>query len=104
VFSEKNGFPIDTAFYIKLKNTEDVDIRFLYYILDTLELEQTNTQAGVPGLNRNDAYKIKIPLPPLETQKQIVARIEKMEKEKEKKKREINDIEQKIKDEIADVW
>jgi restriction endonuclease S subunit len=35
-----------------------------------------NTQAGVPGLNRNDAYKIKIPLPSLSVQEEIVAEIE----------------------------
>jgi type I restriction enzyme M protein len=76
VYSEKKGTPIDTAFYIKLKNTEKIDLKFLYHLLGTLELDKTNTQAGVPGLNRNDAYKIKIPLPPLEIQKQIVAELD----------------------------
>lgn len=33
-------------------------------------------QAGIPGLNRNDAYELHIPLPPLSIQEEIVAEIE----------------------------
>ncbi|TAK11913.1 MAG: restriction endonuclease subunit M/S [Anaerolineae bacterium] len=76
VYSEVNGFPIDTTFYVQLFNKDNVELKFLYYILQRLGLEKVNTQAGVPGLNRNDAYKVKIPLPPLEVQREIVEQIE----------------------------
>jgi type I restriction enzyme S subunit len=36
-------------------------------------------QGGVPGLNRNDAYLIKIPLPPLPEQERIVAILDKFD-------------------------
>lgn len=75
-FSEKSGYPIDTTFYIQLKDTSKIDQKFLYSILRQAGLDKVNTQAGVPGLNRNDAYKIKIPLPPLDVQKEIVEQIE----------------------------
>ncbi len=74
-YSEKNGFPIDTTFYIKLENEEKIKLDYLFHILKSLNLQSVNTQAGVPGLNRNDAYKIQIPLPPLEIQRQIVDEI-----------------------------
>jgi len=73
-YSDKNGYPIDTTFFIR--DTAKINIKYLYHILNTLNLSSVNTQAGVPGLNRNDAYKIKIPLPPLEIQRKIVEEIE----------------------------
>jgi Restriction endonuclease S subunits len=39
-------------------------------------LKNLSGGAGIPGLNRNDAYDKKIPLPPLEVQREIVAEIE----------------------------
>lgn len=79
-YSEKNGYPIDTAFYVKLLDEDKVDLKFLYLILRTVGLNKVNTQSGVPGLNRNDAYKIKIPLPLIEIQKEMVEEIEKEER------------------------
>jgi len=32
--------------------------------MSNLDLGKVNTQAGVPGLNHNDAYKVKTPFPP----------------------------------------
>lgn len=75
-YSEINGFPIDTTFYVKLQDQNKVNQKFLFHILQALDLKNLNTQAGVPGLNRNDAYNLKIPLPPLSAQKEIVERVE----------------------------
>jgi type I restriction enzyme M protein len=74
-YSDKNGFPIDTTFYVKLENEDKVTLKYLFHILKSLNLQSVNTQAGVPGLNRNDAYKIKIPIPPLEIQCQLINEI-----------------------------
>lgn len=75
-YSDKNGYPIDTTFYIKLEDENRVKLKYLYHILRSLDLKGVNVQAGVPGLNRNDAYKLKIPLPPLTVQGEIVAELE----------------------------
>lgn len=79
-YSEKSGFPIDTTFYVELLDENKTNLIFLYFLLRTLKLGKLNTQSGVPGLNRNDAYKVKIPLPPIEVQKEIVGQIEKYQK------------------------
>jgi restriction endonuclease S subunit len=70
-WSDASGFPIDTTFYVSLKDKNLISLRYLYYMLKTLRLNEVNTQSGVPGLNRNDAYDLEIPLPPLEVQAQV---------------------------------
>ena len=101
-YSEKSGFPIDTTFYIKLKNK--IDLKFLYFILKSLNLKNINQQAGVPGLNRNDAYKIKIPLPPLEVQREIVSKIEQEKQFVEVNKKLIECFKQKIDTAITSIY
>ena len=77
VFVETNCFPIDTTYYVKLKDPEHTDIIYLYHLLKTLDLPSLREGAGIPGLNRNDVYeKYKLPMPPLEVQREIVAEIE----------------------------
>jgi len=103
-YSNKNGFPIDTTFFIKLENEEKVNLKFLFYTLKDLDLQSVNTQAGVPGLNRNDAYKLEIPLPPLEIQREIVARIERERAIVESNRELIRIYEEKVKKVIERVW
>jgi type I restriction enzyme S subunit len=50
-------FPIDTVFYVIPK----VPLSFCYCQLQTLGLEAMNTDAAVPGLNRNNVYRLLIP-------------------------------------------
>ena len=76
-YVESNCFPIDTTYYVKLVNPDCTDIRYLHHLLKTLDLPSLRGGAGVPGLNRNDVYqKYKLPLPPLEVQRELVAEIE----------------------------
>jgi len=73
----ENCTPIDTTYFVKLVNPEVCDIKYLYQVLCTLNLQSFKGGAGIPGLNRNDVYDAcKIPLPPIEVQHQIVAEIE----------------------------
>ncbi|MCF7920488.1 MAG: N-6 DNA methylase [Candidatus Cloacimonetes bacterium] len=78
-YSNDNGYPIDTTFFIDEMKKQG-SLKYLFYVLRSLDLKNTNIQSGIPGLNRNDAYKIKIPLPPLKIQEEIVEEIEGYEK------------------------
>jgi len=49
-------FPIDTVFYVKT----DKSLVFCYYLLQTLGLNTMNTDAAVPGLNRDNAYRLPV--------------------------------------------
>ena len=76
-YVESNCFPIDTTYYVKLIGPDRTEIRYLYRLLKNLDLPKLRDGAGVPGLNRNDVYqKYKLPLPPLEVQREVVAEIE----------------------------
>jgi type I restriction enzyme M protein len=102
---EQNCFPIDTTYYIKQANPAESNLRFLYWILKTLNLPELRGGAGIPGLNRTDVYEThQIPLPPLEVQQEIVAEIEGYQKEIERLKAEIAMQEINIQKSIARVW
>ncbi|MFQ5707023.1 MAG: restriction endonuclease subunit S [bacterium] len=63
-------WPIDTTYYVKLKTI--CGFRWVYYLLNHLQLERLAIVTGVPGLNRNDAYNQRLKLPPLSEQRRIV--------------------------------
>ena len=69
-----NCWPIDTTYFVNI--SEYVDIKFAYYILKNLRLNQFETSTAIPGLNRDDAYRLGISLPPIEEQHRIVNKIE----------------------------
>ena len=73
----QNCFPIDTTYYVKQTVPGESDLFYLYRVLKSLNLQNLKGGAGIPGLNRNDVYSThRIPLPPLEVQREIVAEIE----------------------------
>jgi len=75
-YSDKNCWPIDTTYFIN--NLKYLDIKFVFYVLKTLRLNQYDRSTAIPGLNRDDAYEIGFNLPPLPEQHQIVAKIEEL--------------------------
>jgi len=63
-------WPIDTTYYIDSTATK-ADLRWLAYRLSALGLTRLNRAAAVPGLNREDAYRQRLLLPPLDEQRRI---------------------------------
>ena len=102
---EQNCFPIDTTYYVKQTNPAESDLTYLYWLLKTLNLPELRGGAGIPGLNRTDVYEThKIPLPPLEVQKEIVAEIEGYQKVIAANRELITRFEKKIQTTLALVW
>jgi restriction endonuclease S subunit len=102
---ENNCFPIDTTYYIKLRDPAATDLRYLYWVLQSLDLPSLRGGAGIPGLNRKDVYeKHQIPVPPIEVQREIVAEIEGYQDEIALLKAEIQSREVAIEGVIAKVW
>lgn len=54
-------FPIDTVFYVKSKQP----LSYCHQLLKTLGLSEMNTDAAVPGLNRENVYRLLVPGAPL---------------------------------------
>jgi len=69
-FSDESFWPIDTTYYITANQT-DQNLRFLYYLLQNIQLERLNAASAIPGLNRNDAYGLNALTPPLPEQRKI---------------------------------
>lgn len=63
-------WPIDTAYYIET-DPALIDLRYLFHALKSLPLKSMNKSAAIPGLNRDDAYRLEITLPPLDEQRRI---------------------------------
>lgn len=70
--SKENYFPIDTTFYVDNTCTKE-NIYFLYYFFQLCGFEEMNSDAAVPGLNRNAAVNLKVKLPPKVAQNKIAA-------------------------------
>ena len=63
-------YPIDTVYYV-VPNTDKITMRFASYLLNHLPLSSLNSDAAVPGLNRDRALSLSITLPSLKEQQQI---------------------------------
>jgi type I restriction enzyme S subunit len=63
---------IDTAYFVLPDETE-YDFDYLYFLLQTLGLDDLNEDSAVPGLNRETAYSQQFLLPSIEEQKAIAS-------------------------------
>lgn len=66
------SWPIDTTYFVKPKRS-DLDHRWTYWMLKSLHMETMNKSAAVPGLNRDDVYRLDVSFPPLPEQRRIAA-------------------------------
>jgi type I restriction enzyme, S subunit len=68
--TEPKFWPLDVTYFVTFDDREH-DLRFLYYLLTTLELP--SLAKGVkPGINRNEVYSQPALVPPLAEQQRIV--------------------------------
>lgn len=72
--SDAACFPIDTTYFVD--RFDCADPRFTFHLLRSLPLREMNRASAVPGLNREDAYRLPIALPPLPEQRRIVSKID----------------------------
>ena len=74
--SKVKCWPIDTTYYIE--PSSELELGFVYYLLVSLKLDSYDRSTAIPGLNRDDAYAIKIAVPPFSEQKRIVSKLEEL--------------------------
>ena len=74
-FTEPKSWITGNAMVVKPKN-KDIDKPFLFYLLQNSDLKSVISGSAQPQITRKKFSSLKIPLPPLEEQKQIVAKID----------------------------
>ena len=70
-YVEEPFWNVDTIFYTEI-DEEKVIPRYVYFCLQKEHLEQYNTAGGVPSLTQKVLNRVKLPVPPLEVQREIV--------------------------------
>lgn len=68
-YSAKPFYVIDTAFYLEPK--ADVDLKWAYYSLLTLDINGMDSGSAIPSTSRDDFYALPLNLPPLQEQRAI---------------------------------
>lgn len=68
-------WPIDTTYFVD-RFPSGLDPTFLFRYLRSQRLRDLDRSTAVPGINREDLYRLSIPLPPLNEQQRIVAKVE----------------------------
>ncbi|MCY3934377.1 MAG: restriction endonuclease subunit S [Chloroflexi bacterium] len=71
-YSPAPCWPIDTTFYIT--GADSGLLRFRYYVLKSLPLQEMNADSAVPGLNRNDAHACLVRVP-VESEQRAIAHV-----------------------------
>lgn len=74
-FEKSNYFPIDTTYYVEVA-PKKIQLKFSYYLLKHLPLSSLNTDAAVPGLNRERALSLRVNIPSIDTQERISSFLE----------------------------
>ena len=69
-WSSEKCFASDTTFFVDGSTCEH-DLRWLYWALQTLQLDQGTDEAAVPGLNREAAHNKMLVVPPRRAQRDI---------------------------------
>ena len=70
-FVDEPAFAIDTTYFIDVRYSK-ANLKWLYYVLESVKLDDVTKDSAIPGLGREDAYQRVLPLPPLTEQRAIV--------------------------------
>ncbi|KAB1231417.1 restriction endonuclease subunit S [Chryseobacterium viscerum] len=86
--SNENCWPIDTTYFVK--PTYSLNFKFIFFLMESLNLVQLDKSTTIPGLNRDNVYEQIIRLPPLNEQEKIVLKLEELFSSLEKSKAQLD--------------
>jgi type I restriction enzyme M protein len=96
-------WPHNTALFVR--DFKGNDAKFIMYLLQSIDLKSLGDNvAAVPSLDRKNAHRIPVPLPPLDVQRRIVAELEAERNLVEANRELIVRMETKIQAKLAEVW
>jgi len=85
-YAPSGGWAIDTTYYLQLHQPDRLDLRYLYWALSHARLGERAITTSIPGLNRDELYRARIPLPPLAEQRRIAAMLDKADAVRRKRR------------------
>lgn len=89
-FIEEKFWPHNTTLYVV--DFKGNNPKFIYYLLIHLRLKDYLAGTGVPTLNRNDIHKLRVAIPNLETQNEIVLMLDSNVKSIELKTKKVDSL------------
>ncbi len=75
-YTEPKSWITGNAMVISPKNSNNLNKRFLYYILQNDSIKNVISGSAQPQITRSSLAPFKIPLPPIEIQREIVAELD----------------------------
>lgn len=90
IFVPTKFWNVDTAF--GLCPNDLLQPRYLYYFCQIYDFGKHNKATTIPSLVKNDLLKISMPVPPMETQVQIVSELDKLNELIELKRSQLKDL------------
>jgi type I restriction enzyme S subunit len=103
IFVKEKFWNVDTAFGL-IANPQLLSPKYLYYFCITFNFEKLNTTVTIPSLTKTNLMNIKIPLPPIKTQKRIVALLDRAQALIDKRKEQIALMDQLIQSIFYDMF
>ena len=76
-YVKQDFWPLNTTLFVK--DFKGNDIRFVGFLLETIDVQSFNDKTSVPGINRNDIHAIPIGVPELKEQLAIARTVEVVE-------------------------
>jgi type I restriction enzyme S subunit len=101
--TEPKSWVTDNALFVS-EYLMDVELKYLRNALTVLEINKYAKRGGQPSISQSTVYDLSIPLPPIEVQQKIVAKIEAERKVIDGCRELIKTYEDKIKRVIDKVW
>lgn len=85
-YAEPKSWPIDTCYYVQVKNRKVSGLDYIYFLLKWLDPRRLIDTTTKPGLNRDRVYEQLVPLPPIPVQERIVQILQKADEIRRKRK------------------
>jgi restriction endonuclease S subunit len=101
--TEPKSWVTDNAFYVTAYLIE-IDQNYLACVLQQTDINQYAKVGGQPSISQSTVASIKVPLPSIDDQKQIVSEIEAEQKIVNENKKLIEIFSKKISDTISSLW
>ncbi len=91
IFVKEKFWNVDTAFGL-VSNENILNSKYLFYFCVSYNFEKLNKAVTIPSLTKSDLLNIKINLPPLQTQHQIVEELDCLTSIIEKQKKQLEEL------------